>query len=297
MDGQPLESRASAELDRAWREHRRHLLDIALRMLGNLAAAEDAVQEAFARLARADVDEIEDVAGWLVVVVSRVCLDVLRTERRHPSVPGDDLGDARPAPGLDPAERVTLDDQVRLALHVVLERLTPAERTAFVLHDVFQYSFDAIAEIVGRTPAACRQLASRARRAVAADAGPTRFRVEPAEQRRVVERFIAAATEGDLDGLLAVLDPDVTGAGDGGGAAATVRGAAAAAEAALFYVGPQTESTLLSIPLGDDTGIVVLRRGRVAAFLTLTIEDGLITHVDAIVRPARRAAIAAALGL
>jgi RNA polymerase sigma-70 factor (ECF subfamily) len=294
METPPLPD-TSGQLDRAWREHRRHLLDIGFRMLGNLGQAEDVVQEAFARLARADVDQIHDVAGWLVTVTSRLCLDVLRSARRRPSVADDHLDERLPSADLDPAERVTLDDRVRQALGVVLERLTPAERTAFVLHDVFQYSFEAIAEIVGRTPAACRQLASRARRTIAADAGPGRFRIEPAEERRVAERFIEAATGGDLAGLLAVLDPDVTGDGDGGGGAAA--GADAVAARILFYLGPQTGSTLLSFPAGDDAGIVVLRDDRVAALLTLELHEGRVHHMEAVVRPSRLAKVAAALGL
>src|SRR5204863_4224364 len=140
-------------LGRAWREHRRHLLDVAFRMLGNLSDAEDVVQEAFARLVPATLDEIDDVGGWLVVVVSRLCLDRLRAQRRHPTVAAaaDREGGADGPTSADPADRVTMDDNVRIALHVMLERLTPAERTAFVLHDVFQYSFEAISDIVGRT--------------------------------------------------------------------------------------------------------------------------------------------------
>jgi RNA polymerase sigma-70 factor (ECF subfamily) len=285
-----------AELDRAWREHRRHLLDIAFRMLGDVGEAEDAVQEAFARLARADVEEIDDVAGWLVVVVSRLCLDRLRSVRRRPTVLGGPDADTVVAPGLDPGDRVTLDDDVRLALHVVLERLTPAERTAFVLHDVFGYSFDAIAEIVGRTPAACRQLASRARRTVAADARPGRFRVEPEEQRRVTERFIAACADGDVAALLAVLDPAVTGDGDGG-ARRHVDGPDEVAAAVLHHLGPDSGTVLLPLPLGDRIGLVVLRGGRLGAFLTLMIRDGRIHHLE--VAASRRALdpIETALGL
>src|SRR5262245_11789176 len=158
------------QLGRAWREHRRYVLDIAFRMLGNLSEAEDVVQEAFSRLLRVDVDAIEDVRGWLVVVVSRLCLDRLRAERRHPKGPAWPSGPEPADQALDPADRVTLDDSIRIALNTVLERLTPAERTAFVLHDVFQYPFETIGDIVGRSPAACRQLASRARRSIRTEA-------------------------------------------------------------------------------------------------------------------------------
>jgi RNA polymerase sigma-70 factor (ECF subfamily) len=285
------------QLGRAWRDHRRHLLDIGLRMLGNLGEAEDAVQEAFARLVRADLDEIDDVGGWLVVVVSRLCIDKLRARRRHPTSPELSPDDRRANPGLDPADRITLDDNVRIALQLVLERLTPAERTAFVLHDVFQYPFDEIAEIVGRTPVACRQLAARARRTIAADAGSSRFRVESADQRRVTEQFIATCTTGDLDGLLAILDPDVAGWADlGGGVFRTDAGAAPVAAGVLRYLGPASSTTLLSLPAAGEAGVVALRGDRIVTIVTLTVRDGRIEHIDALVDPAKLAPIAKALG-
>jgi RNA polymerase sigma-70 factor, ECF subfamily len=288
----------SVEVGRAWRDHRRHLLDIAYRMLGNLGEAEDAVQEAFTRLVRADVQRIDDVGGWLVVVLSRVCLDRLRARRRHPTTPDEAVGD-RPDRQADPADRVTLDDNVRIALHLVLERLTPAERTAFVLHDVFQYPFDAIGEIVGRSPAACRQLASRARRTISTDVGRTRFRPESAEQRHVTEQFIAACTTGDLEGLLAVLDPDVSGDADVGGAVGTVTvsGNVNVAANALQFFGPATSTTLLSLPGADHAAVAAVRDGRLFAILDLSVRDGRIDHLDGLVDAAKLAPIAAALGL
>jgi len=288
------------ELGRAWRDHRRHLLDVAFRTLGNLNEAEDAVQEAFTRLVRADLDQIDDLGGWLVVVVSRLCLDKLRFQRRHPTSPNASLGDRPAVTAVDPADRVTLDDNVRIALHVMLERLSPAERTAFVLHDVFRYPFDAIAEIVGRTPAACRQLASRARRTIAADVGaPSRFRVESAEERLVAEQFIAACTTGDLDGLLAILDPDVAGVADVGGAVGvvTVTGSAAVARQTLRFFGPDTSTTMLSLPAGDHAGIVALRDSRVFALITLTVREGRVEHIDGLVDPTKLAPIADTLGI
>jgi RNA polymerase sigma-70 factor (ECF subfamily) len=285
------------ELARAWRDHRRHVLDIALRMLGNLPEAEDVVQEAFARLTRADMDEIDEVGGWLVVVASRLCLDRLRSERRHPTVPDATLEYRAAEHAIDPADRVTLDDNVRIALHVVLERLTPAERTAFVLHDIFQYPFTEIAEIVGRTPAACRQLASRARRTISADAGATRFRVEPADDRRVAERFIAACTTGDLDGLLAVLDPDVDGEADlGGGVFRAQTGHADVATGLLRYLGPDSATTLVSAPAGDHPGVLAVRDGRVVTVVTLTVRDGRVDHIHALVDPVGLEPINDALG-
>ena len=290
------------ELGQAWRDHRRHGLDIAFRMLGNLAEAEDVVQEAFARLVRADLDRIDDVGGWLVVVVSRLCLDRLRAGQRHPTSPEAHLA-ARPADdAVDPADRVTLDDNVRLALHLILERLTAAERTVFVLHDVFQYPFDAIADIVGRTPAACRQLASRARRTIRAEGGRARFVVEPAEQRQVTERFIAACAGGDLDGLLALLDPDVSGDAEVGGriGTRTVVGAGPVAAGLLQFFGPDSGTTLLSVPAtgrAGDAGFVALRQGRVMAVATLTIRAGRVAHIDSLADPTRLGSLSAALGL
>jgi RNA polymerase sigma-70 factor (ECF subfamily) len=155
-------------------------------VLGSISEAEDTVQEAFARLVEQDLDEIDDVRGWLTVVVSRLCFDRLRSaDRQRRSSTDLHALEPRPAQEMDPADRITLDDEVRLALHVVMTRLTPAERIAFVLHDVFSYSFDAISEIVGRSPAACRQLASRARRTIS----PHR----PALQRARLVRHAALA--------------------------------------------------------------------------------------------------------
>jgi RNA polymerase sigma-70 factor (ECF subfamily) len=278
---------------RAWREHHRHLLNVAVRMLGDQAEAEDVVQEAYARLVRADQAAIDDVGGWLVVVTGRLCLDRLRHGRRHPTSPDDGLVDRPPAPGAgpehgDPADRVTLDDSVRSALDRLLERLTPAERTAFVLHDVFQYPFEAVAELVGRTPAACRQLASRARRAVRRDGAP-RFAVDPRDQRQMMERFVAACTAGDLDGLLSVLDPDVDGLAQMGGAIGTRSAAGAEAVAALLlrYLGPASGTTLLAVPgAGDESVLVARRSGRIFLLATVTARAGRITHVEGVAEPA-----------
>lgn len=311
MSGQPLDPRElDVQVGRAWREHRRYVLDIALRMLGDLGEAEDVVQEAFTRLVRVDIDELDDVRGWLVTVVSRLCLDVLRSARwkRQSSIGAGsepsfdapaDRGRSRAGRAIDPADRVTLDDSVRLALLAVLQRLSPAERTAFVLHDVFQLSFEDIAGIVGRSPAACRQLASRARRHVRADVGVGRFTVETADQRRVVERFMAACSTGDLDGLLAVLDPDVSGQADLGGTIGLlppVVGHIAVAHGALRYLGLASSTTLLSMPMGAETGVVAFRDGRLYAAVTLTVRDGLVHHIHTVVDPVKLADVATALG-
>jgi RNA polymerase sigma-70 factor, ECF subfamily len=203
-------------LEQAWEAHHRVALDVAYRLLGSVTDAEDAVSEAYARLAREPVDAIADVRAWLVVVVSRICLDQLGSARAKRE---QYVGEWLPEPILDssdPADRVTLDDSVRMALLVVLERLSPAERVAFVLHDVFALSFAEVAEAVGRTPAACRQLASRARRHIQADE-LARFPVDRAEEAAVTARFAAACETGDLASLAELLDPDVVFRADGGG--------------------------------------------------------------------------------
>ena len=208
-------------IDSAWRADRRRLVDIGYRMLGSVSEAEDLADEAYSRLVVADLDAIADVTGWLVTVTSRLCLDRLRsadTRRRAyvgPWLPEPLLASADPG-GVDPADRVTLDDSVRLALLVVLEQLTPAERTAFVLHDLFSVEFDQVAEIVGRSPAACRQLASRARRRIRSHPDTARATVDRAELERVARRFADACASGAIEPLLAVLDPDVVGDFDSG---------------------------------------------------------------------------------
>ncbi len=272
-------------------------------MLGSISEAEDAVQEAFARLVDQDLDEIDDVRGWLTVVVSRLCFDRLRSaDRQRRSATALDALEPRPAGGMDPADRITLDDEVRLALHIVMTQLTPAERIAFVLHDVFGYSFDAISEIVGRSPAACRQLASRARRTVnPTDAG--RFSVEAADAHRVAEQFITACSTGDLEGMLALMDPDCSSHVDIGVAVGEVvdlpgygrrrhqppTGRAAMARIALRYNGPGSSITLLSLPgIGKPTAVGI-HDGRVVSFMRLTVDEGRITHADAVLDPGKLA--------
>lgn len=281
-------------LDALWTAHRRRILDIAFRTLVDLAEAEDVAQEAFSRLARADIAALDDPEAWLVAVTTRLCVDRLRRRRRRPTdVVGDVDGvDLRSA---DPADHVALVDSVTLAMHAVLERLSPAERTAFVLHDVFRYPFEEVATIVGRSPAACRQLASRARRALEAESATGRFPVDAAWQRRVSERFIEASAGGDIDALVALLDPDVTGASDL--APRVVTGAAEVAAGIVRHLGPPDPPLLLHVPVGDRVGIVALRGRRVLALVLLTVEDGLVAHVHALAGPAPRAAVAAALGL
>ncbi|MDQ1423102.1 MAG: polymerase sigma-70 factor, subfamily [Acidimicrobiaceae bacterium] len=278
-----------------WEAHRRRMLDLAFRILLDFGDSEDVVQEAFTRLARMDIAGIDDPEGWLVVVTTRLCLDSLRTRRRRPTDALDVAVDPFDPLALDPSSRVTLVDNVTLALHALLERLSPAERTSFVLHDVFQYSFENVATIVGRSPASCRQLASRARRTLHAESATGRFPVDSALQQQVSERFIDACTGGDLDGLLALLDPAVEGAGDI--VPGVVVGATEVAPGILRYLGPPASPTLLHLPVGDRVGIVAMRDRRVLALILLTIENGLVVHVDALAGESPRAAVSAVLGL
>jgi RNA polymerase sigma-70 factor (ECF subfamily) len=278
------------------RSEHRHLLDVAFRMLGELSRAEDMVQEAFLRLARSDLDSIRDVRGWLVVVVGRLCLDHLRSAsaRReaateHSTLEFAALAAAPSHRDTDPADRVTLDDSVRTALLAVLEHLTPAERTAFVLHDVFQFPFDTIGSIVGRTPTACRQLASRARQRLRTESATIRSHIESPEHHVVVERFMAAAAGGDLGALVEVLDPEVSGGGTPGGvitaAAPPSYGPTTVARRVIGYVGPRTGTTLVSWFVNDQPAVLVTRDGSIIVVLLLNIRDGLIEHVHAVGDP------------
>jgi RNA polymerase sigma-70 factor (ECF subfamily) len=266
--------------------HRTQLRAVAYRMLGSLSEADDAVQEAWLRLDRSDASGIENLGGWLTTVVGRVCLDMLRSrasrgeEPMDVHVPDPIVGRAD---GIDPEHEALLADSVGLALLVVLETLAPAERLAFVLHDMFAVPFDDIAPMVGRTPAAARQLASRARRRVRA-AAP-----EPdpdlARQREVVDAFLAAARGGDFEALVAVLDPDVVLRADTGvaGASTVVRGAAAVARQALMGASRNAELALVN----GAVGIVMAPKGRPTAVMGLTISRGKIVEIDILADPER----------
>ncbi len=208
-----------AAIGQAYQAHRPYLVDLAFRMLGDIGAAEDVVQDAFSRLMGADLGEIEDYRGWLIVVTSRLCPDQIRSARarRERAHDAAEIEFIAPESGLaDPADRVTLDDRVRIALLVMLQRLSPAERVVFVLHDVFSVPFDTIAETVGRSAPACRQLARRARQKIAAgQAGLSPPGVGPevaaSEHRAVTEKFLTACATGDIGSLLEVLHPDAWG--------------------------------------------------------------------------------------
>jgi RNA polymerase sigma-70 factor (ECF subfamily) len=278
-----------------WKAHRRRMLDLAFRMLLDVRDAEDVVQEAFTRLAGVDIGSIAEPEGWLVVVTSRLCLDRLRTRRRHPTDPLDGEDDPFDPGAPDPSNQVTLVDNVTLAMHALLERLSPAERTSFVLHDVFQYPFEEIATIVGRSPESCRQLASRARRSLRAQSASGRFSVDSAVHRRLSERFIDACNGGDVESLLALLDPAVDGEGDI--ISGVVVGASEVATGILRYLGPPASPMLLHLPVGDRIGIVALRDHQVLALILLKVDNGLVVHVDALSGRGPRAAVSGLLGL
>jgi RNA polymerase sigma-70 factor, ECF subfamily len=272
-------------------ENRPHLRAVAYRMLGSVSEAEDAVQEGWLRFSRADTSGVENVGGWLTTVVARVCLDMLRSRgsrREDPlTAPGPDSM-AIPDQGADPEQEVLLADSVGLALIVVLETLAPDERLAFVLHDMFAVPFDEIAPIVGRSPAAARQLASRARRRVRGAAPASR--ADLGRQREIVEAFLAAARAGDFEALLKVLDPDVVrrlhGAGPPG-VPSELRGAQAVGRGALAGTA-RTRSEPVAVALVNGAvGIVTARQGRLTRAITFRFRRGRIAEMDVILDPAR----------
>jgi RNA polymerase sigma-70 factor (ECF subfamily) len=297
------------QLAERFEEHRGHLRAVAYRMLGSLAEAEDAVQEAWIRLSRSDTSGVENLGGWLSTVVSRVCLDILRSRkaRREESLDAPDV--VRPearADEADPEQEALLADSVGLALLVVMERLEPAERLAFVLHDMFAVPFDEIAAILDRTPAAARQLASRARRRVhgadgrkspAGQAGARGSASSPAgrdrdrtQQRSVIDAFLAAARAGDLHAVLTVLDPEVSFRTDAPallGGSQQVRGAGAVAPLAMRGRARAARPVLVN----GAVGVVVAPRGHLLMVLDFTISDGKVIDIEAISDPARVAAL------
>ena len=285
-----------AKIVQAFREHRPYLVDLAFRMLGDIGAAEDAVQDAFTRLLAADIGEIEDERGWLIVVTSRLCLDRIRSARARRERPHDAAEIEFVAPPAqdrlaNPADRVTLDDSVSLALLVLLQRLSPAERVVFVLHDVFGLPFRTVAETVGRAVPACRQLARRARQKIAAGQSGVRFDVAAAEHRAVTEKFIAACASGDLAGLLAVLAPDAWGdidLGPDGPPRDAVHGAAQIARNLLKFWGP---ATLVSQPVAGQPALLGFRDHDLAGVLVLGMRGELIESVHVIADPRQLATL------
>ena len=280
-------------------EHRAHLRAVAYRMLGSLTEADDAVQDTWLRLSRAGASNVENLGGWLTTIVARVCLNMLRSRntRREES-----LGIHVPDPVisaegvLQPDEEALLADSVGLALLVVLDSLSPAERLAFVLHDMFQLPFEEIAPMVGRSPAAARQLASRARRRVKGAELPA---PEPdlALQRDVVNAFFLAARRGEFDALVALLDPDVVLRADAGAwrpaASVVIRGAEAVASQALRFAMPAAQ--VRPALVNGAAGVVITLGGRPISVMGFTVSEGKIVEIDAIADPERVRRIAAAV--
>jgi RNA polymerase sigma-70 factor (ECF subfamily) len=256
-------------------------------MLGSLTEAEDAVQESWLRISRASGDDVDNVAGWLTTVVSRQCLNMLRSRAARRE---DPLDVRVPDPvvvygdGVDPAEQQVLADSVSLALMVVLDALDPAERLAFVLHDMFAVPFDDIAPMLDRTPAATRQLASRARRRV--QGAPPTGKPDRAQGRALVDAWIAAARGGNFEGLVALLHPDAVLRVDTGGADSNlVRGAVAVASQAARYRAPGLQARYALV--NDGPGIVATIDGRLSAVLAFTVSDGRVIEVDILADPQR----------
>ncbi|MET7852747.1 RNA polymerase sigma factor SigJ [Streptomyces avermitilis] len=273
-------------------EHRGHLRAVAYRMLGSLSEADDAVQETWLKLSRADVSDVRNLAGWLTTVVSRVCLNLLRSRASRREEPMDTFVPdpvVSPLECVDPEQEVLLADSVGLALLVVLETLEPAERLAFVLHDMFAVPFDDIAPIVDRSSAATRQLASRARRRVQGSAPAP----DPdlGRQKRVLDAFLAASRGGDFEALLSVLDPDVVLRADAGGlvggvaVSKLVRGAAAVAEQALMFRQLAQFSRLVLV--NGAVGVVTVLDGQPMGVMGVTVVDGRIVDICILSDPER----------
>ena len=271
-------------------KNRSHLRAVAYRMLGSVNEADDAVQEAWLRLSHADASTIENLGGWLTTVVARVSLDMLRSRtsrREEPLEPQASEPIANSGAGTDPEQETLLADSVGLALLVVLDRLAPAERLAFVLHDMFAVSFEEIAMIINRLPAAARQLASRARRRVQGTSAVPKTDV--AEQRKVVNAFLGALRSGDFEGLLTVLDPDVVVRVDEAaarpGAPREIRGAANWAKGAIAF--SQLARSLQMMLVNGEVGLVWAPRGKSLRVLKFAITHGKIVQADVIADPAR----------
>jgi RNA polymerase sigma-70 factor (ECF subfamily) len=280
----------AAELAR----HRGFLLGVAYRMLGSIQAAEDVVQDAYLRAERADPGDIMEPRAWMTRIVTRLALDELRSARtRREAYVGPWLPEPLLAPldadaGADPADRVTLDEQVSLALLTVLETLSPAERAVYVLHEAFGVPLSEVADIVGRTPEACRQLASRARRHVR-DGAP-RFDADPGEQARVVAAFKAAAEQGDLDALAALLDEDVVLRADGGGVATAARrpivGRDPVKRALAGGLRGARGAVVRTILVNGQPGLLLRADTRVAV-VAFVVAHGRIAHIDIVANPAK----------
>jgi RNA polymerase sigma-70 factor, ECF subfamily len=265
---------------------RPYLVRLAYGQLGSVAEAEDIVQDAWLRLQRVDADEIDDLRGWLTITVSRLALDHLRSARmRREAYIGPWLPEPLVSEEPGPADRAQLAESVGLALLVVLESLSASERIAFVLHDVFGYDFERVAEVLDTSVSAARQHASRARRAV--EARRPRFPSTPQQQRKVVKAFVTAAAEGELDALLALLHPDVVARGDGGGIVTTARkpliGAERVARAVLALT-RTTEGLPRIVDINGMPGLLVIAFGAITV-ISFTVDDGRIVEIDVIRNP------------
>jgi RNA polymerase sigma factor (sigma-70 family) len=266
-------------------EHRRHLRAVAYRILGSLPEADDAVQETWVRFAGAGAGGVQNLRGWLTTIVTRVCLNVLRARAARPEQPaGVHVPDpvvSLPGDAPDPEREALLADSVGLALLVVLDALAPAERVAFILHDVFDVPFAMIGDMVGRSEAAARQLASRARRQVRAT-GPVAPDVSLPAQRAIVDAFFTAARAGDFDRLVELLDPDVVIRADGGatgpGASVVMRGAAEIARATIATASPLAGFT--PVVVNGVAGMLITVKGRPVSLIAVTVTGGRITAVD-----------------
>ncbi|WP_406035926.1 sigma-70 family RNA polymerase sigma factor [Nocardioides sp. NBC_00163] len=282
-------------------EERRHLFGVAYRMLGSTSEAEDAVQDAWLRLSRSDADEIDNIGGWLTTVVARVSLNMLRSRktRGELSLDAEPLGSRLPDPTVvlddgttqDPAERAMLADSVSIALLVVLDQLSPDERLAFVLHDLFAVPFDEIATMLDRSSDSTRQLASRARRRVRGRSPGN----DVTAQREVVDAFFAAAQDGDLDRLIGALHPDVVLHADLGSGITTYRGAAKVAGNAVMYA--HADRVTHSALVNGSAGVAITFHGKLYSVMAFTVVDGRITEIEAYAAPAQVAKLAASLGL
>jgi RNA polymerase sigma-70 factor, ECF subfamily len=269
-----------------FKARRGHLRAVAYRMLGSLSEADDAVQEAWLRFSRADTSEVDNLGGWLTTVVARVCLDMLRSRksRREEPLEAHDSEQVVAGDGANPEQEMLMADSVGLALLIVLQKLAPAERIAFVLHDMFDLPFDEIAPIVGRSPTAARQLASRARRRVqGTDQLPD---ADLGENRKIVDAFLAASRAGDFEGLLAVLDPEVVLTADAGavrlGATPQMRGAATVGRFFLGRAGGARPALV-----DGAVGAVVAPRGRLLLVLRFIISGGRIAEIETVAAPKR----------
>ncbi|MGH7654309.1 MAG: sigma-70 family RNA polymerase sigma factor [Gemmatimonadaceae bacterium] len=266
----------------AFEQHRAHLRAVAVRVLGSQDEADDAVQEAWLRASRAGTTDIANVGGWLTTIVARVCLDALRSRnarREEPLATDDSDHPLQGRPTRSAEDDAVLADSVGMAMHVVLEQLPPAERIAFVLHDMFDLTFDEIAPIIGRSSVATRQLASRARRRVRGT--PPSVPVDRERDRKIADAFLAASRNADFEGLVAVLDPDAVLRADAAaaalGGAAELRGGAAIAKA---FVGRAQAARAALI--NDEIGVIVDPRGKLLLILSLTFEGGRITEIEAV---------------